>query len=572
MTIDTTKTAPWSADTHALLKKTLSHVVAARVVTSSELRRNLIRNPDLETNATDWATSGAGGTFSRDTAAPIDGTASGKVTAVGGAAIGIHAGNTAALVDRAAVEPGSVVEVSIRAKVSVASTQLRLDVKWTDEAGTVLTDTTGTGGLLATPAANTPVTLSGTVTVPANATRGYLHVRTVPNVAAGVALWADSALIGSAGATGGYFSGSTTDTATRGYSWVGAASASQSVETDPTIQAGVIPLSVKGGTVSFDDTRSPRAEARGIVCTVPADQATLDAIDPRTGSRLEIDAGYFRPDGATDIQPLVNLVLRDRPVARPDDTMTVSGLGDESLVLDNAPSNGGTLTATTTVAGIQSVVRLTLPYVTVANPGALAGPAVSQTPIGDKHDLLMDLSDRIEAKTYDDGLRNWVTEPAAVLGTPALELAVGTDGTIIESDTALSRDDGFYNRVFLTYEWTDSSDVEHRIIAVRSITSGPYAARIGNIRTLELKRTVAATQTEANAAAAALVKRTVTRGRSFAIRAVSAYWLRPGMTVSVTLPLGGPEEHLVSSVSFDLAAGTMSVTTRLPDGSYTIGA
>ena len=44
------------------------------------------------------------------------------------------------------------------------------------------------------------------------------------------------------------------------------------------------------------------------------------------------------------------------------------------------------------------------------------------------------------------------------------------------------------------------------------------------------------------------------------------------MTVTVTLPLGAPQDHLVAAVDFDLAAGTMTVTTRLPDGTYTIGA
>jgi hypothetical protein len=564
-TIDTTKTAPWSPDTHALLTKTMSHVVAARVTTSNELRRNLVRNPNLETNATDWAATT--GTFARDTAAPIDGTASAKVTGAGGTAIGLEV-NPAAVVDRPAVEAGTVVTVSARMKTNLAATAIRLDVGFYDEAGTVVGSTITTGPAPA-PAANTPTTVTYTVTVPAGASRLRLLPRTVPNVAAGTALWADSAYVGPAGT---YFDGNTAAAGGLSYAWTGTANASPSIEYDPTWPTATIPLAVKGGTVTFDENRSPRAEARGIVCDIPDDQVTLDKMDPRTGARLQIDVGYARPDGLADVNPLVDLVLRDRPVARPDDTMTVSGLGDESLVIDNAPSSGGSLNATTTVGAIVAVVRLIFPGVAVANPGALAGPAIAQAPIGDKHDLLTDLSDRIEARTYDDGLRNWSTEPMPVIATPALALAVGDGGTIIASDTSLSRDDGFYNRVFITYEWTDASDVDHRTTAVRSITSGPYAARIGNVRCLEVKRATPATQTEANAAATALVKRTVTRGRSFALRAVSAYWLRPGMTVSVKLPLGDWEEHLVSSVVFDLATGTMTVTTRLPDGSYTIGA
>jgi hypothetical protein len=563
-TVDRTLAAPWSVDTHDLLTKSLSHVVAARVVTTNELRRNLVRNPNLETNATDWA--GTTGTFSRDTVAPIDGTASAKVVAAGGTAIGMEV-KPAAVADMPAVEAGTVVTVSCRLKLSV-SAGVRCDVSYTDEAGAAVGATVTTGPA-PVPAANTPTTITYTVTIPDGATRLRLLPRTAGNVAAAVALWADSAYVGPAGT---YFDGNTAATSTTAYAWTGTANASPSIEVDPAAPNTTTVVDVKAGVVTFDDTRSPRVEARGIVCDIPDDQATLDTIDPRTGARLVIDVGYSRPDGLVDIQPFVDLGLRSRPVARPEDTMTLSGLSDEALVIDNAASSGGSLVTTNTVAAIQAIVRMIFPAVAVANPSGLTGAAVSQTPLGDKHDLMVDLGDRIEAKTYDDGLRNWATVPTPVLANPALLLAVGVNGTIIESETSLDRDEGWYNRVFLTYDWTDASDVQHKVTAVRSVTSGPYATRTGNIRTLPITRNIPATQTEANAAATALVKRTVTRGRTFTLRAVSAYWLRPGMTVQVQLPLGGPEDHLVSSVSFDLLAGTMSVTTRLPDGTYTIGA
>lgn len=569
--VDPALTAPWLSDTHDLLTRTLSHAVVGRVVTTNELRRNLVTNPGLEFTVTGWAATT--GTFSRDTVAPIDGTASAKVVAAGGTAIGIEYRPTSIPENRIPVEPGGTIAISVKAKCSLAGAGIRLDLGWLDEAGnTAASATVGTGSaIVASNAANTVYTLSyAAAAVPLTATRVWAHIRTVSGgVAAGTALWADTLY---AGLPGGYFDGNTTDTTTETYDWTGTVGYSQSIATDPLAPNATTVLEIEGGTVSFDENRSPRAMATGVTCRVPDSQGTLDTLDPRTGARLQIDAGYSRPDGLTDVNPLVDLCLRSRPVTRPDDTMVLEGHGDESLLIDNAPSNGGALNTTTTVAGITAVVRMIFPQAAVANPSALTGPAVAQSPVGDKHDLMLDLSDRLEAKTYDDGLRNWGIYPAPSLSTPALALAVGPGGTIIESEATVTRDDDWYNRVFLTYDWTDASDVQHKVVAVRSVTSGPYAARIGNVRTMELTRNIPATQSEANAAATALVKRAVTRGRSFTISAVSAYWLRPGMTVSVQLPLGAPEEHLVSSVAFDLKAGRMTVTTRLPDGVYTIGA
>lgn len=331
-----------------------------------------------------------------------------------------------------------------------------------------------------------------------------------------------------------------------------------------------IPLDLEGGTLSFDETRSPRVIADNLLVKAFTDVAALGRVDPRTGCRLRIDAGYRRPDGTEDVQTIANLGLRSRPVSRPADTMPLSAQSDEALVIDNSPGVFLAFTRATTVLAIQVVVQaagLTPTW----NVTAPAGPAVTQGPYEDYWDLTNDLADRIGAQVYDDGLRTWNITTAPVLAATAAELAVGAGGTITSSESGLDRDE-WANKVVLRYRWRDTSDVEHTIISTRRITSGPYAALPGNTKTLLVERSVSTTQAEADLAAAALVARTVTRGRSFTLSAVSAYWLRPGHTVLVTLPLGDPERHLVQSVRFDLVTGLMQVTTRLPDNTGTIGA
>lgn len=323
-------------------------------------------------------------------------------------------------------------------------------------------------------------------------------------------------------------------------------------------------LELEGGTLEWDETRAPRVSA-DLSCRLVDDQALLDRLDPRTGARLQVDAGYVRPDGLTDAHTIADLSFRRRRVQRPDDRMPVEGLSDEALVIDNAASTSLTVNQASTVAGIQYVIGLVLPAATITTT-APAGPAVNTVAApGDKWDTIADLANQAGARVFDDGLRGWHIDPSPVLTAPVHTVATGPAGTITSSDTGLGRDDGWYNRVFLRYEWTDAGGTDHVVVTVKSVTSGPFTTTGGNVRcyTREI-RDVATTQAQADAAATALLKRLVNRGRSFELDAVSAYWIRPGMTVTEALPLGDSEDHLVSAVSFDLATGLMRLRTRLP--------
>lgn len=329
-----------------------------------------------------------------------------------------------------------------------------------------------------------------------------------------------------------------------------------------------ITLDVQGWRLSIDERRAPRFVAN-IDARVPTDAAQLLRIDPRTGARLELDVGYTRPGGTVDVHTIANLMLRRRPVTRPDDVMALEAHSDESLIIDGSPVVGAAFTNASTTGAITAVLAAVIPAVAPVVTTAV-GPAITQGPYEDRWDLALDLADRIGARLYDDGLRTWRIDPAPVLGTSALDLAVGANGTITASQATIDRD-GWANVVLLRYRWRDTSDVEHTIVAVRRVTTGAYAATVGNSKIVVVEREVATTQTEANAAAAALVARYVTRGRSLTVSAVSAYWLRPGDTVNVTLPSGPTEQHLVVAVDFT-DDGLMQVTTRLPDNTGTIGA
>lgn len=325
-----------------------------------------------------------------------------------------------------------------------------------------------------------------------------------------------------------------------------------------------VALDVEDGRLSFDENRVPRVEL-SLTCRLPND-AQLAQLDPRAGCRVTLAVGYLRPNGVEDVQDAVDLDMRSRAVNRPRDVVTVVARSDEAIVLDDAPTNGSTLTGTSTVDAIVKAIRLSIPGALYVNPASLTGPAISLGPMTDKWDTIADLADRIGAQVYDDGKRGWVIEPAgSAIATPVATLATGSTGTITEISDDLTRDDDWYNRVQLTYEWRDNAGQERRIIAVRSINSGAYAATSGQVKTMDVRRNIPTSTTEAISSATSLLARAVNRGRLVEITAISAYWIRPGHTVEVIFPNGEVELHLVSAVEFDLRTGLMTLATRLPD-------
>lgn len=330
-----------------------------------------------------------------------------------------------------------------------------------------------------------------------------------------------------------------------------------------------IPLEAAEGTLSWDEQRAPRARLL-LTCKVPTDPDTLDQLDPRVGVRLQVSAGYARTDGTQDVHLVADLGLRNRRVTRPQNLLELEAAGDEALVID-ASAVSTSVSAADEPTAITQLLRLGAPgaAVDVTVDGAAAA-AVS--PVTDLWSTLDDVADRIDADVYDTGLRRFqVTPRPAIAAASAASLKVGANGTIQESDTALSRDE-WYNAVRLVYTWANAAGAEQTVVGTAQITSGPFATSgPAGVRRYAEDRNVPTSQAGATAAAAALLRRLVSRGRSFQLRAVSALWLRPGMTVTVQLPTGNQERHLVAAVSFDLAGGWMDVTTRLPDNLNTIG-
>jgi hypothetical protein len=298
-------------------------------------------------------------------------------------------------------------------------------------------------------------------------------------------------------------------------------------------------------------------------------------MDARRTFRVSLFAGYKYDSITEDVQLLADLHVRDGGVKRPDDRLELTLHSDESLAMDyrrlawdSQPPQSNLKDAVNYHVGI-ATIGSTRPLVVSDYPadfGASAVAGLVQEPGQSGWDLIVESARRAGVSVYCEPDRTWrIAAPQKLAADTALNLTTGGGGLIIESNAVTSRD-RFRNAVCLRYRWRDSGGVEQTIYGHSYIAQGPYSLpQIGYNSHYE-ERTTPVTQAQANSAAEAMLRALSRRGRSFVLDAVSAYWLRPGQTVTATLPQAQEQERLlVSAVHFSFPSGAMSVRLRQPE-------
>lgn len=323
--------------------------------------------------------------------------------------------------------------------------------------------------------------------------------------------------------------------------------------------------------VTFSEDWSPYVQA-SISCKVPEDQEELDRLDPRKLCRVSINAGYTYPDNETEIFPLADLHLRRRAVNRPSNLLELTASSDESITQDYTWRADFPLMPTT---GINEAVAWGLDFATIPHGYQLASAFGNGTDAADlaelaigRGDSMWSMLDEIATRTgrriYCDEFGIWqIRDRPELAGTPSHYLEVGAAGTLTDTSTELSRE-GWFNEVYLRNGWKDGAGNDVLIIGSAAVTSGEFAVGTVGWKCFYHESDRPITQDAANKAAATKLKNLVSRGRSLRLTAAAAYWLRPGMTVSVTLPSGAPALCLIQAITFHPLTGLMDITTRQP--------
>ena len=328
-------------------------------------------------------------------------------------------------------------------------------------------------------------------------------------------------------------------------------------------------LALTTATITLDEDAATRVVFNGAVGL--GDQELLDFLDPRAGTRLEVWAGYEYADRTTDVHRIADLGLRERVVRRPQADVTLVAVSDEAIVQDYTPAAPITFpvgtTVSTALAALLGLGHTQPVHVLVTDGWRTMGTEPYVVDPDGVWSAVRDLADRAGAVVYHDGLSAfWAVDQPATVSAAAHDLRTGPRGSLTATEVALDLE-RFANYVLVQYVWRDTAGTEHAARGWAEDQDGPHGTvttgtRRGRVVTYDQPCTVALAQ----AAAAALLSRTLSRGRRIHVEgAIAAYWLRPEHTITAQFPLGGQERALVSQVVLDLPAGTMSVHTRQPE-------
>lgn len=338
----------------------------------------------------------------------------------------------------------------------------------------------------------------------------------------------------------------------------------------------IIPLVVSGGSTIWDEQRAPRVISR-LDCHVP-DRRDLAAIDPRTLPRLELRAGYMRPDGRPDVRPFANLDVRDRDLSPRG--LQILASSQETRIADAHTGDPAppAITATTRAGAIRQLMTSTeagtasTPWRDLSGSRGTAALDPADRP---------DPSDRLAAAAaiaalagldlYDDGLGVFVLEPRATLATAA-DVTVTAGVNLVDFADALKRSPDWGNAARVIYTWTETdaqgARIDRSVIGNAVATSGPYA---GAPRRTDVARYPGPiSQASADATALSLLGRAMSRGHGLRVTTPAPYWARPGMTLAAQLQQGAREErHIIARVTFDHGQNVAHIDARTPDESAT---
>lgn len=336
-----------------------------------------------------------------------------------------------------------------------------------------------------------------------------------------------------------------------------------------------VTLDVTDCSLDYDEQRVPRI-AGTVTCVLPTDDLYLQLLDPRVhGARVIISAGYGFPGEADDVHQMADLVIRDRVVSRPENTMMLTLQSEECLLLDASPSGAGVYAVSDggPIALAQQTIAEKIPNPQfVVLPGAEGYSGGYGLQGDDAWDVIKSALDSINVNVYNDGvIGRYVFAPPSEIVTPVHhDLRVGSAGTLEQTQVSLTRGDEWANHVIIRFGDVESEDPalgQQAHEGQARVTDGPFAAVNGNDKVFfEERRETYVGDAEAHEIAKSVLLRRVTYGRSMVLDAIAAYWLRPGMSVTIQLVTGITEYHLVSAVQFNFATGSMQVKTRLPEG------
>lgn len=325
-------------------------------------------------------------------------------------------------------------------------------------------------------------------------------------------------------------------------------------------------VEIADGSVTMAEDWSPHQR---VSISTPATAELLALADPRQDLLLEILAGYVYPgDGGEDVQLLASCHARAATDEQPGDTLDWEGSSAELRTQDGkwmgtrqTKSFYGVLEAITWLRDYAlptpgAPIQATIPY--TYRPDLVA--AVALEPGQPLWGQIYAIALAAGLWVYVDSTGTWrLDQRPAAAGEAAAVLREGP-GSLVKKVSHARDLEGYYTAALLQYKWKDSGGADREIFGSWAPPADSRGTGAGQ-KVFFATRDVQTDQYSANEAARLTVAQLSTRGDSYSIEAVAAYWIRPGHTVSIG---AAGVRHIVKSVRFDLGQGTMTLATREP--------
>jgi hypothetical protein len=330
-------------------------------------------------------------------------------------------------------------------------------------------------------------------------------------------------------------------------------------------------LSVSSGSLRIDGTRNVwRSGNMTLVPIGSVDRDDLVAID--STSRLRIERGIRYPNGRDEWVTIALVQVTEASLSLKEAAISVafSDLGslveDFKLTTPYVPQDmdGNWMT---TVDAIKDLVKLAVVWDVV--PDWVIDPSIDQVvkPItttvftGSRWEAIKTLSDSLGAVTYFRPDGHWAIRSAeANLANPVMHFSIGRDGVVVDYERTISRTDQ-YNAIPLRWE---SPNIGGLVFIVDADPTSPtfWNGPFGRHPKDEENNDTIVTEGQAISAARALLDQYRGRAASINFSSVHNPLLEP-LDV-ITLEAGSQSEtHIVDSIDYPLAGGTMRVKTRL---------
>ncbi|MGH8881728.1 MAG: DUF5047 domain-containing protein, partial [Stackebrandtia sp.] len=180
----------------------------------------------------------------------------------------------------------------------------------------------------------------------------------------------------------------------------------------------------------------------------------------------------------------------------------------------------------------------------------------------DRYAVLRDIAEAHGCVIWFDGAGVLQFTPPPDPGTPAWEVAAGTNGALVSARRRLTRD-GVYNGVVATAEGADTTEPIRALV----VNSNPRSATFWGGRFGKVPRFYSSplitTQSQARSAAQAMLQRSIGFPYSVDLEALPNPALRPDDPVRVIHADGAREVHVVESVTIPLSTdAAISVDTK----------